>query len=201
MLSDNERLQKYRPPQKEKKPGMSMTKRWTDKQKMECCTTYLLMGGNLAMTSRSLNIPERTIRLWKSMDWWKDVISEIQKQEKLELSARLKKVVNTSWDVVEDRLANGDFVYNQKTGELIRKPVSLRDANKAAIDAAKLKVELTEAENFTVNIEQIEDKLMKLAQTFKDLSEGKINKEVHEAEDIEFVEEVEDDEEGDEDAN
>ena len=44
---------------------------------------------------------------------------------------------------VEDRLVNGDYGFNQKTGEIFRKPVNMKDAHKVAVDMIdqKLKVE------------------------------------------------------------
>jgi TRAP-type mannitol/chloroaromatic compound transport system substrate-binding protein len=95
-----------------------------------------------------------------------------------------------SWDVVSDRLQHGDWIYDQKAGELRRKPVSLRDAAKVANDTALLRERMDMNENFTVAADQIEDKLTKLAKAFSDLSKGKL--EAPQAEDIAFVEEVPD---------
>ena len=35
---------------------------------------------------------------------------------------------------VSERLENGDYGFNQKTGEIFRKPVNLRDAHKVTVD-------------------------------------------------------------------
>jgi hypothetical protein len=126
--------------------------------------------------------------MWKKSEWWNKLVSEVKQEERLTVSSRLKKVMEKSWDVVADRLEHGDWIYDQKAGELRRKPVSLRDAAKVANDASLLRERLDMNDNFTVAADQIEDKLSKLAKAFTDLSKGITKPEVV-AEDIEFVEE------------
>ena len=166
----------------------SVGKHWSDKQKLEAVTTYLMLGGNLRLTSYTLKIPDQTLYMWKKSEWWNKLVSEVKQEERLTVSSRLKKVMDKSWDVVADRLEHGDWIYDQKAGELRRKPVSLRDAAKVANDASLLRERRDMNDNFTVAADQIEDKLSKLAKAFTDLSKGITKPEVV-AEDIEFVEE------------
>lgn len=167
----------------------SVGKHWSDKQKLEAVTTYLMLGGNLRLTSYTLKIPDQTLYMWKKSEWWNKLVSEVKQEERLTVSSRLKKVMDKSWDVVADRLEHGDWIYDQKAGELRRKPVSLRDAAKVANDASLLRERLDMNDNFTVAADQIEDKLSKLAKAFTDLSKGVVKPETV-AEDIEFVEEL-----------
>jgi transposase-like protein len=132
MLSDAE-SKKNKSSGKARSIYAGTNKQWSDAQKTEAVKTYLLLG-NLAMTSRMLGIPEVTLRLWKTTQWWQDVYHELKSQEKLELNRRLKKIVEASLAVVEDRLVHGDYQFDQKTGEVIRKPVNMKDAHKVAVD-------------------------------------------------------------------
>jgi transposase-like protein len=150
-------------------------KYYTDRQKLEAVTTYLMLGGNAALTAKTLSISVETIYLWARSEWWNRLTNEIKKEEKLQLSARLKKIINTSWDVVGDRLEKGDWVLNNKTGEVIRKPVSLRDASKVAVDAAVLRDRLDLGDSFSTQTDAIEDKLTKLALAFTNLAKGITN--------------------------
>jgi len=146
---------------------------WSDKQKMEAVNSYLLLG-NLALTARILNIPEITLRVWKAQTWWKDAVEEIKTSEKMELTTRVKKLVNAALTVVEDRLVNGDFQFDQKTGEVVRKPVNMKDAHKVAIDMADKQTALEKAEVVVQTEEHVEDKLLKLAEKFADMATKKI---------------------------
>jgi len=140
-------------------------KQWSDKQKMEAVNSYLLLG-NLALTGRLLNIPEITLRVWKATTWWKDAVTEVKASEKIELSARIKKLVDASITVIEDRMQNGDYQFDQKTGQTVRKPVSMKDAHKVAVDMQDRREILEKSEVVVQTEEHVEDKLLKLAERF-----------------------------------
>jgi len=175
---------------KNRPSNVSTNVRWSDKQKIEACTTYFMLGGNLSLVSKTLNISYETLKSWKASNWWKELETNIRKEERLQLSSRLKKVIDKSWDTVVERLENGDHVYNQKTGELIRKPVTLRDVGAIAKSATELREKLDLEEAHTVAAEHITDKLNKLAEAFSNLSKG--IKTPLPAEDVEFVERTDD---------
>jgi hypothetical protein len=152
------------------------TKGWSDKQKMEAIQSYLVLG-NLALTSRILNIPDCTLKVWKRSEWWKDAVEEIRTQERIELSAKMKNIVNAGLEVVADRMANGDFQYDQKTGEVIRKPVNMKDAHKVATDLQMRQEALqkaTDGVSDTTSEAGVEDKLLKLADKFAEMATKKI---------------------------
>jgi hypothetical protein len=150
-------------------------KTYSDVQKIEAVTAYLMLGGNIGLTSHTTHIPHATLYEWTKSEWWNTLVSEVRKEEKLQLSSRLKKIVEAGWTVAEDRLERGDWILNNKTGEIMRKPVSLRDASKVAVDAANLRQNLDLGEGFITQADAIEDKLAKLALAFTNLSKGITN--------------------------
>ena len=88
-----------------------------------------LATGNLRIASASCNIPYETVRTWKTQQWWKEFEFEIANTKRTETKNKLSKLVDKSLDLIQDRLENGDFALNQKTGEVIRRPVQIRDLN------------------------------------------------------------------------
>lgn len=153
---------------------------WSDAQKLEAIQSYLVLG-NLALTSRLLGIPEITLRVWKTKDWWKDQVAELKAQEKFELSAKMKKIVNASLAVVEDRLEHGDFQFDQKTGQTVRKPVNMKDAHKVAVDLQQRQEMLEKISTDEIQQDSsVEDKLLKLAEKFADMATKKIDQKVSE---------------------
>lgn len=165
---------------------------WSDKQKIEACQTYLVLG-NMAMTSRILGIPEVTLRVWKQSVWWKELVEDIKVQERIELSVRMKKLVDAAHTVVANRLETGDPVLNQKTGEIIMKPVSMKDAHKVAVDMLNQR-EMVEKATKPVDEIKIEDedKLKQLAEKFAEFATKKVEAIVDERRtiDVPFVEEI-----------
>jgi len=106
---------------------------WSDTQKIEAVQSYLLLG-NLALSSRILGIPEITLRVWKASDWWQQAVEDIKNAERVQLTARLQKIQDKALAAVEDRLLNGDVIYDHKSQQMIRKQVNMRDAHKVAVD-------------------------------------------------------------------
>jgi len=147
---------------------------WSDGQKLEAVQTYLLLG-SVRLTASTLKIPEITIKVWRATAWWKDLEAELKLQDELQLSARLKKVVERSMAVVEDRLDKGNFVFDQKTGKLVRVPVNLKDAHKVAVDSITQKNLINGRQTEIANDGQIEQKLLQLAEKFAELATKKIN--------------------------
>jgi len=164
-LSDNPIAKTRKPKNRPVKAGSNYS--WSDKQKIEAVQSWLLLG-NLALTSRVLNIPEITLRVWKNTEWWKTVVEDIRLQENMQMSSRLQKIVDASLGAVEDRLVNGDLVFDQKTGQTVRKPVNMRDAHKVAVDLMDKKTLLDKTALPQQEEKQDEDRLLKLAEKFAD---------------------------------
>lgn len=173
------------------------TKAYTDRQRLEAVTTYLMLG-SIELTAATLRIAPRTLWLWKKTEWWNELVNEVKKEDRLVISSKLRKVLDRSWAIVEERLENGDWMFNQKTGELQRKPVNMRDASQVAFQAAQLFDKMDREDHFVVATEQIEDKLAKLAKSFEALASGK-KLASDEVVDVEFTE-ITDSEEEEEDA-
>ena len=146
----------------------------------------MLIHGNIRKASEELSIPINTINSWKTSEWFPQLVSEVKLQQKLETSNKLNQVVERAVDIVMDRMVNGDYVLNNKTGVVIRKPVQLRDASRVATDilGKKLVIDKTQSDDNT-QTDSVSDTLKKLASEF-----AKFNKNLNKqsAQTIEFVE-------------
>jgi len=187
-LTDNEKTKDRKPKIRSVDAGTNRS--WSDKQKIEAVQSYLLLG-NLALTSRILKIPEITLRVWKTTEWWKNVVDDLRQQESMEMSGRLRKIVDASLVAVEDRLLNGDLMYDNKTGQMVRKPVNMRDAHKVAVDLMDKKKLLDKEALEGPQEQQDDDRLLKLAEKFASLVQAKTEKpvEIIDVEDVEIKEE------------
>ena len=163
---------------------MSRTKRkvpgtagiWSDKQKIEAVTTWLAVG-NLALTAATLGIPEITMRKWKASVWWKQMVDDLRQEENISLDSKLSKVVQSSVAQLLDRVEGGDYQFDQKTGTLIRKPISARDASKIVSDMIDKRELLQGKKEQQVNdSKRMEDRLLKLADELSRFANAKIVK-------------------------
>ena len=156
---------------------------WSDKQKIEAVTSWMTLG-NLALTSRIRGFPEVTLRVWKASEWWKDVVEDIKSQEKIVLSSKLKTIMDASLAVVQDRLENGNYIYDSKTQTMVRKPVDLKDAHRVSVDLMDKKQVLEKTTDTPQSVMTDEDRLLKLAEKFADLVQKKKTVDVELVEDI-----------------
>ena len=149
--------------------------RWSDAQKLEAVQSWLVLG-NMSLVARILGIPRITLQTWRASAWWKEAVDDIKVQEKIELSNKMKKIVEAAHTVVEDRLVNGDVVINPKTGEFSRKPVNMRDAHRVAVDLQNQREAVEKATLGVVENEENTDKLEQLANKFAEFATKSIEK-------------------------
>lgn len=148
---------------------------WDDKKRLEVLTTFVATGSQ-AHTSAITKVPEETIRVWRKQDWWIDQMREMQQDNTLELGNRLTKVMDKALDAVVDRIENGEFMYDPRTGEIRRVPAKLRDLQKVAVDSIDRKLLLTKANKDKQEAKQqiTADHLLMLAREFAKFATGKV---------------------------
>ena len=126
---------------KRRKPSETNA-RYSDSQKLEAVKLWLVIG-NLTQVAATLDIPYYTIKSWRALPWWKELEDELKAEESIQLTGRLKTIAAKSLAQVEDRLEGGDYIFNSRTGELVRKPLNAKDAMRVATDALDRATALT----------------------------------------------------------
>lgn len=166
MLSD--KLQHVKSPKKGKKEDG--IRRWySDSEKFEAVKLWLVVG-NLPVVAASLNIPLPTLKQWRYSKWWDELVLDIRSEKTLKMSNRLKTIAEKALDITLDRLENGDWIYDQKTGELRRKPVVMRDAMQVANGFLDRHVDLEKKPFEEKAQQQVQDRLLALADAFANMS-------------------------------
>jgi hypothetical protein len=130
--------------------------------------------GNIRIASELAGVPYGTILDWKKRDWWPQVWSEAKAEQQTELQSKLSGITEAALEVMQDRLQNGDWILNNKTGELVRKPIGLRDANQAMNNLITRTNEIERVrQTATVANENTQDILKKLASELAKFSKKK----------------------------
>lgn len=106
---------------------------WPMEKKIEVVSQFLVLG-NMKMVAATTGVSYDLIRQWKAQPWWKELEAEIRQTQNIEMDTKLSKIVDKSLDAVLDRVENGDFIYDQKAGQVKRKPVALRDVARVSVD-------------------------------------------------------------------
>lgn len=159
---------------------------WSNSQRLEACKLYIVLG-NMADVSRNLGIGYDTLNNWKKHQWWKDMYTTLKAEGDMELSARLRKIAARALDVTEDRLNNGNHQLDQKTGELVRVPVNMKDAAKVATDLMQQQSKIDDKPQQQQLEATIDSRLAALAEKFAAFAGTKKNKVVENVIDAEVV--------------
>lgn len=163
---------------------------WPMEKRIEVITQYLAIG-NMRIVSAATGVPYSLIRAWKALPWWKEYEYEIKNAKRSDTNNKLSKIIEKSLAIVEDRLENGEIILNNKTGELIRKPVSLKDTLKVSTDLFNQQTQLEKQKIDESSLQQqdtIQDTLKHLALEFAKFNGTKKPQITIEAEDVEFKE-------------
>lgn len=166
---------------------------FTEKEKLNAVCVFAV-AGNSRRVAEITGIPEGTIRSWKTTEWWHDAINRIHTEQDEELNTKLTKLIDNAVAGVNDRIENGDYIYDARKGVLVRKPVSAKDLTVVTAIAVD-KRQLLRGQP-TQRVERItqDQRLNELAERFKQFSQAREVVQELEEEEVEYIEvEVEDD--------
>lgn len=146
---------------------------WSDRQKSEACATYLACG-SWTVTSAETKVPLDTLKKWGASEWWKEMEEEIRRASRLETQGKLKKVVDKSLAHLEDRLDNGDYIYNSKTGKIERRKIPARTLTTIVAQGIDKSILLDKIQTQpTQNQDQISTRLAKIQEEFRRFAKAK----------------------------
>jgi hypothetical protein len=161
--------------------------RWTWEKKYAVVAVYSECG-SLRETAERTGVTAATIENWRKLPWWEQMLREIRETYDAKLDNKLSKLITKALGVIEDRLDKGDLVLNQKTGEMVHRPLSARDATTAAgmlIDKQD-RLRKNTVENIVAQA-SVQDTLKMLAAEFAKLS-GQVRQPTVQLEEVEEVE-------------
>ena len=141
-------------------------------KKVEACTLYAVYG-DLVEVSKTTGVPEKELRSWTKEVWWDEIIKQVYTEQNDKLGGQITRLLEDSLVTLNDRLTNGDYVLNQRTNEVVRKPVDARVLthlfHSLAVQRRLVRGEPTAIKE----TRSVDDRLNKLAEEFKKFSEAK----------------------------
>lgn len=139
--------------------------------------TYLALG-NLSETSKVINVPLPTLSKWKNAPWWKEFVDDIQSGDNQRSDNKMSKVIDRALDILVDRLEQGDYQYDQKTGKLVKVPLKARDLERISSGLFD-KRQLLRKQPTNIKADSLTqtDRLLQLAEQFAKFAGQKIPEE------------------------
>ena len=105
---------------------------WPEDKKIEVASLYAAGVVSSKDLSKLTGVPDSRIREWRLSEWWPEMLEKIHAEIDKDTVSKFTDIVDTALEVIQDRLVNGDHIYDKRTGEIHRKAVSMRDANVVA---------------------------------------------------------------------
>lgn len=139
---------------------------YTWAEKTDAAKRWIVLG-NMRLVSEVTGIPYNTLHDWRKQDWWSDLITEVKNGQKAQRNTKINTVIEDSIGVIHDRILNGDVILNNKTGELQRKPVNLRDVGNLTNQLLTRQMQMEElSERMESRKETVQETLSMLAKEF-----------------------------------
>lgn len=157
---------------------------WSEKKRIESCTAYLALG-NASLVEAVTGVPSGTVRQWKTQPWWKELAHAIQTESDQVVDAKLSKMIDKTLNLVNDRLDNGDFFWDSKNSEFVRKPVSVKDGWKITTEILDKRWLIRDRPDTKADTEAVSDILIKLANDFAGMAKKKVAEKLNGPEQIE----------------
>lgn len=172
-------------------PSKHKAGKWhTDGKRVEVVTSYLVLG-KAPLVEAITGVPVGTIRRWKTEPWWNDLVAQIQTEDNQELDAKLGARLSKALDIVSDRLDSGDFMYDPKSGEFKRRPVSMKDTWHVAKEMVDIRQLLRRQPAEKPNQEAVSDILKNLANEFADMARKRLREKIVDGEVLNNAEQCE----------
>ena len=98
---------------------------FSEKKKLEAMTIWAVTG-NIAEVTRLTGIDYSVFKRWQKEPWFQEALEELRNENDHKFDSAFTDIIDKLIGAINDRVANGDHVV-LRNGEIIRKPVSLRD--------------------------------------------------------------------------
>jgi hypothetical protein len=115
------------------KPGRGPDGSWNIEKKLEVVGQWLIMG-NMKLVAATSGVDYNLIRKWKGQPWWPEMVAELRATQNIEMDTKITDIIQKSLDATYDRVVNGDYVYDPRTGQVLRRPAPLKDVHRVAAD-------------------------------------------------------------------
>lgn len=145
---------------------------WSQEKKIEACTIYAATG-SVRDTSALTDVPENTIRGWKTEDWWIEVTSQITREEDEQITAKFSHVINSALDQLIEIVDKGNRVYNAKHDKFVDIPLAGKDLAQIASVFTDKRQLIQGKPTSRVERTSPDDRLSKLAKEFEKFAVSK----------------------------
>jgi len=145
---------------------------YPEETRIEAVALYATFG-NVAEVARILGMQATTIRQWKMSEWWHEMMNRVHDEKDEELDTKFTKTIDLAMDEINDRLVNGEYVHNPKTGITVRVKPKMRDVAMVAVSNLEKRQLLRGQPTSRSEKVDVNDSLQRLANEFSRFATAK----------------------------
>ena len=94
-------------------------------QKTDACALYCVYG-DVDQVSEMTGIDPKFLRQWKDEPWWNEIQKKVFVEQNEKLGSRISTVLDKSLLEIEERLQNGDYLWDVRKSKFVRKPIDTK---------------------------------------------------------------------------
>lgn len=145
---------------------------YSDEKKIEVVAIYLSTQSRQE-TANVSGVPLQTVNSWIKSKWWDTACTKVRTLDKSKKLSKISRIVNQALDLVADRIENGDYIYDQRSGEVKRVPMSSKNAITASSTMIDRFLLLNKSFEDVDERKDTHEKLNQLADAFTKFAQGK----------------------------
>jgi len=146
---------------------------WFPQQtKIDACTMYCVYG-DVDEVSRLTKVPVKYIRQWKEEPWWSEIQKKVFVEQNEKLGSRISTVLDKSLGEIEERLTNGDYLWDVRKSKLVRKPIDTKVLSNLFNNLVNRRQLIRGEPTSITNKVGVDDRLKFLAEQFEKFASAK----------------------------
>ena len=101
--------------------------KYTPDQRVQAVAAWIITGSSRKVEQYT-GIPANTVRWWmRASSWWPVVRDKLRAVYQDSLDSKLTNIIHKSTDQLEDRIDNGNYERDRKTGNMVRVPLDAKE--------------------------------------------------------------------------
>lgn len=146
---------------------------WFPQQtKIDACTMYCVYG-DVDEVSKLTKVPVKYIRQWKEEPWWSEIQKKVFVEQNEKLGSRISSVLDKSLGEIEERLTNGDYLWDVRKSKLVRKPIDTKVLSNLFNNLVTRRQLIRGEPTSISNKLGVDDRLLHLAQQFEKFAKAR----------------------------
>ena len=146
---------------------------WFPQQtKIDACTMYCVYG-DVDEVSKLTKVPVKYIRQWKEEPWWSEIQKKVFVEQNEKLGSRISSVLDKSLGEIEERLTNGDYLWDVRKSKLVRKPIDTKVLSNLFNNLVNRRQLIRGEPTSITNKVGVDDRLKFLAEQFEKFASAK----------------------------